>query len=448
MSNRVLRALGVAAAVLLGSAPCATAADALPSRGIIGGQAVAVSAAPWQVALVDTTHTSSPRQFCGGSILDATHVVTAAHCVSSPDSWTADEIYAGTTKLSEPQQVVPVSGQQVHPAYGTPQLASDVAVLTLAEPLTLDGTSARAVELATSSPAAGAAVTVSGWGDVTNLQGFYPNQLRAVTVHTVADGVCVSEYGGSGIVTAVMLCAGEQAGGKDSCAGDSGGPLVNEGTNVLVGIVSFGNECALAGYPGVYTEVAAPTIRDFIEAAVSAPPPEPEPTVPPEPQPQPQAQASGPAAGPDHPELLLAAGADPADTTPPLAHVRRSHCSRGRLHPVDPRVRPWPQQRRAEGRGLGALAAGRPLPPPRQAHPLHPHDGRQDAERRRHRSRSLPRTRGPAASRGDQSLRPRGGRWGRQPPGRADGRARADTARLAALRWKVATSKAFLNASF
>ena len=51
-----------------------------------------------------------------------------------------------------------------------------------------------------------------------------------------------------------MLCA--SASGKDSCQGHSGGPLYDKANNVMVGVVSWGYDCADPYYPGVYSRIA------------------------------------------------------------------------------------------------------------------------------------------------------------------------------------------------
>ena len=55
---------------------------------------------------------------------------------------------------------------------------------------------------------------------------------------------------------------------KDSCQGDSGGPLfaTKAGRKVQVGIVSYGQSCALPQFPGVYSEVNNTQIRSWIRS--------------------------------------------------------------------------------------------------------------------------------------------------------------------------------------
>jgi secreted trypsin-like serine protease len=75
-----------------------------------------------------------------------------------------------------------------------------------------------------------------------------------------------------GFITNNMICAGLDAGGKDTCQGDSGGPLTarlnDEGGlakyDVLTGITSFGTGCADPELFGVYTRVAK--FRTWINA--------------------------------------------------------------------------------------------------------------------------------------------------------------------------------------
>ena len=121
------------------------------------------------------------------------------------------------------------------------------------------GPGVQPISLTTVEPPAGALSVVSGWGTLTP-GGSLPSQLQAVDVDITSRAVCNSAYAAYGGITENMICAGVTGGGKDACQGDSGGPLVVGGQ--LVGIVSWGLSCALADYPGVYSNVA--TLRGFI----------------------------------------------------------------------------------------------------------------------------------------------------------------------------------------
>lgn len=115
--------------------------------------------------------------------------------------------------------------------------------------------------------------TASGWG--LTQRGLLARNLMYVDIPIVDHQKCTAAYekppysGGS--VTANMLCAGLESGGKDSCRGDSGGALVfldNETQRWFVGgIVSWGSmNCGEAGQYGVYTKVInyIPWIKNII----------------------------------------------------------------------------------------------------------------------------------------------------------------------------------------
>ena len=75
---RVLLLLAVSAALCC-ALPAAAGAQA-PAPRIIGGTNVAIADHPYQ-AYVEVDLALGVTSVCGGSIRDATHVVTAAHCV-------------------------------------------------------------------------------------------------------------------------------------------------------------------------------------------------------------------------------------------------------------------------------------------------------------------------------------------------------------------------------
>ncbi|GAB0092100.1 hypothetical protein DMENIID0001_070650 [Sergentomyia squamirostris] len=160
--------------------------------------------------------------------------------------------------------ILKISKITVHPKYNTLTKDYDVAILTLKTSLTFS-TAIQAISLPSSGAEVpdGEMITVSGWGLLTD-GGDQPFQLQAVKVPKVNDDVCAEAYcDEDDEITDRMLCAGYMGvGGKDACQGDSGGPAV--WNSILVGVVSFGEDCGSPDCPGVYAEVANPNIMTWI----------------------------------------------------------------------------------------------------------------------------------------------------------------------------------------
>jgi secreted trypsin-like serine protease len=231
-----------AAATALISAPAAVAAP----QPIVGGTTTTASAYPFMMQITD----SSQSQFCGGTLVSATKVVTAAHCMVGETTSSVRVVGGRTYRNGTNGTVARVSRIWIHPDYTDATNGDDVAVLTLST--SMPYTAASYVSSSqTGVYAAGTTARIVGWG-TTSAGGSSSNQLRTATVPTVSNSSCSSSYG-SDYIASDMVCAGYTSGGTDTCQGDSGGPLLIGG--VLAGITSWGEGCAEAGYPGVYTRL-------------------------------------------------------------------------------------------------------------------------------------------------------------------------------------------------
>jgi secreted trypsin-like serine protease len=261
-------ALPPVAALVAGLMCCA------PAGAVVGGHDITpdIRAAPYQVAVVMHGKNAKSGLWCGGVMRDTTHIITAAHCVfdnglgapGQPIAPEAIDIVAGKTDLSASGGVrYPIASISLDDDYNPGSFSHDAAILTINGELA-EGTFIKRIPLV--GPATWAAtgegslVSVSGWGQTIGTDpNSYPSILQVIDhqLPIVGDASCAQSY--QGFDAPAMICAGDDH--VDSCFGDSGGPLVvddiNIGTPRLLGIVSFGppNGCAVAGYPGVYTEV-------------------------------------------------------------------------------------------------------------------------------------------------------------------------------------------------
>ncbi|GEM_PF-1541155 len=262
--------------VLLAFAAALSAAPlARPAGQVIGGTTIQVQAAPWAVFVRQTTATGSLQ--CSGTIIDALHVVTAAHCVHNLSgqeaSITSLSVRAGISSYTSPaagdaEQDRGVSSLRVHPGYvwSTGASPDDVAVLALSDPLDLSGPAVQAVAL----PNPGAplpphsAVALAGFGREVATSS--PNGSLNWWAATTGDPDNCGGYANTVIpdADAVAVCASSPTGAV--CTGDSGSGLVTTtGVPTLVGVTSAGPPgCSVAG-SGVFTYVPAPEILDFIQ---------------------------------------------------------------------------------------------------------------------------------------------------------------------------------------
>jgi len=220
---------------------------------------------PWIAALMN-----NGRQFCGGSLIDDKHILTAAHCVAHMSRYDVANLKvrlgdykiktAGETKIFESKAARVVR----HKEFTQQTLHKDVAIITMEEPVPASFTKVRPVCLPTGNDQYTAkTATVIGWGSLRE-NGPQPDVLQEMTVAVWDNQECKETYGNAapGGIMPHMLCAGFK--GKDSCSGDSGGPMqIGTGNKwTQIGIVSWGIGCGKSHYPGVYTRVTE--VKDWI----------------------------------------------------------------------------------------------------------------------------------------------------------------------------------------
>ncbi|KAK1135836.1 Chymotrypsin-1 [Melipona bicolor] len=222
----------------------AVTAFGFPENQIVGGKDAPVGKFPYQVSL-----RKSGSHFCGGSILDARTILTAAHCVQGLTNLNSVTVHAGTNQLSQQGQSYGVSKVVAHRGFSSITLVNDVALILVNKNIEFNNL-VQPIKLATGSKTyEGASCVLSGWG-TTRLGGSPPNNLQYINLLIETQSKCKQAHSR---VQASHICTYTKV-GEGACHGDSGGPLVVNG--VQVGIVSFGQPCAV-GKPDVYTRVSS-----------------------------------------------------------------------------------------------------------------------------------------------------------------------------------------------
>ncbi|KAL3878562.1 hypothetical protein ACJMK2_030899 [Sinanodonta woodiana] len=210
---------------------------------------------PWQASIQYQTG----YHFCGGALIDAYWVLTAAHCMENQQ---ANElrVVLGEHSLSvieDTEQYRNISRIVINPFFNGARpefnyyLPYDLALLELKTPVDLNYV-VKPIPLADPNQSYSKRVcVVTGWGK-TGVNADGADILQMAEINTLDNYAC--RYTWRYYIYYGNICVYKY--GVTPCQGDSGGPLVCLDTNgyVLAGISSWGDiDCG--DHPSIYTRI-------------------------------------------------------------------------------------------------------------------------------------------------------------------------------------------------
>jgi len=239
-------------------------------KRIIAGSKSKVGQWPW---LIGIHKAYVPGVICGGSILDETTVITAAHCFGSSQRPSDFTVLIGETNLRaiRSEQKFRVVSIRPHRGYVYrmgPDSPNDIAIMKLGRKIKFSD-KIKPVALPsgpTDKAKVGTSCNAGGWGRTQARD--WALQMFHVSIKIRTMDVCEKMYSTNKFPRpATQLCAGGHT-FSNVCVGDSGGPLAckRHDKYVLEGVVSFGAHfCGKQRrkYPTVFTRVAS--FLDWIE---------------------------------------------------------------------------------------------------------------------------------------------------------------------------------------
>ncbi|XP_012941998.2 ovochymase-2 [Aplysia californica] len=200
---------------------CAYGKVSLSSR-IYGGNSIEPGEFPWIIMLV-----RNDTFICGGSIVDATHIITAAHCFKGYNPAIhrfrvmAGKYSSNVQETEEHQQTRDVTSFVKHELYSVRLKWNDIAVVEVSSPFIWTDYVLPAC-LPGPNDVMAKVCTVAGWGRKED--GTYPPTMRKVSLYTYSRDKCLTTFKDTArgplisyLHRGTVCAANGLNGGRDSC---------------------------------------------------------------------------------------------------------------------------------------------------------------------------------------------------------------------------------------
>jgi len=245
---------------VLGTFLAFSSSEANPLSRIVNGHEAANYQFPWHVSLVITQiDPANTTTYCGGSLIAAQFVLTAASCLRSVSTIQVD---IGSIEFNTPYQTLHTTQFQIHPQYSDEFKLNNIAVIRLPTSVEFQ-TNIRAILLPRISEQNEEFISVdtyvSGFGVATAGSVYLSNELRYAHQTVISNDVCRESFDHRYIHDSTMCAVGYNDTTQALCYGDQGGALVSHiaGSWLQLAVSSLIHSNGCTGtVPDGYTRVA------------------------------------------------------------------------------------------------------------------------------------------------------------------------------------------------